>query len=323
MLAPREAPGRPALAAAPEAAARARRGAGARAARTPSRCSQSTRPAFSKTAVHRRRPRLQPLVRRGHEWPDWTYHHRRRHHRIRRADRERPAVRYRRGRRRQPLVHGLLQQQDFWRITTAGVFTDFSTPTQNRPTRITDGPDGNVWFIEPDLHLVARITPAGTIAEFPLLTGRGPQDVVSGPDGNLIVEGNQVDRMTPAGAVTPFPMPTVDFEPSLLTVGPDGNLWITEPTLSRIARMMLTGDDRVHVADAQPRHSRHRQGTGWQHLVRRVLQRDCARHAGRCDPGIHVAPDPPAPPLPGVVAGPDGNVWFTDYNRGMIGRIIP
>jgi streptogramin lyase len=73
------------------------------------------------------------------------------------------------------------------------------------PTSIAAGPDGNLWFIEPEEGRIGRITPAGVITEFSV-TG-GPTDITAGPDGNLWFAeqgGNRIGRITPLGVVTEF-----------------------------------------------------------------------------------------------------------------------
>src|SRR5690242_12541768 len=43
-------------------------------------------------------------------------------------------------------------------------------PTRTRPALITAGPDGNLWFTEPDASNIGRITTAGAITTFPTPT---------------------------------------------------------------------------------------------------------------------------------------------------------
>jgi hypothetical protein len=123
-------------------------------------------------------------------------------------------------------------------IPLAGNLTEFATPTNvSGPEGITAGPDGNLWFTEPDIwaNRIGRITPAGTVTEFPIPTsGSVPEGITAGPDGNLwFTEGssssaNKIGRITPSGAITEFPIPTSGSVPTGITAGPDGNLWFTE-----------------------------------------------------------------------------------------------
>jgi hypothetical protein len=53
------------------------------------------------------------------------------------------------------------------RVTPAGVFTEFPTPTANSgPKGIAAGPDGNIWFTEYARGEIGKVTPAGVFTEF-------------------------------------------------------------------------------------------------------------------------------------------------------------
>lgn len=77
------------------------------------------------------------------------------------------------------------------RITTAGVITEFPTPTVNSvPTGITAGMDGNLWFTAVGGNSIGQITPAGAISEFPLPTAHSlaccnAQGITTAPDGSM------------------------------------------------------------------------------------------------------------------------------------------
>jgi virginiamycin B lyase len=105
------------------------------------------------------------------------------------------------------------------RITPDGVITQFAagiTPSPANdiypdphqyqpvsPTRLTTGPDGNVWFVEQMANRVGRITPDGTITEFAV-----PVD----PSTFHFSGGSLGFRIIYLNAITP---------------GADGNLWFT------------------------------------------------------------------------------------------------
>ncbi len=75
-------------------------------------------------------------------------------------------------------------------------FAEFTVPTaKSRPSGITAGPDGNLWFTE--------------------------------------LGANSIGRVSLSGVVTEYPVPTADSEPRESATGPDGNLWFTEGTVTR------------------------------------------------------------------------------------------
>src|SRR5206468_968423 len=125
---------------------------------------------------------------------------------------------------------------DLWAQPT---ITEYSVPTAtSKPTCITSGPDGNLWFTESDANKIGRITTSGTIAEFAIPTPDSqPWAITAGPDGNLWfteISGNKIGKITTSGVVTEYPVPSVHIPgqyptPNSIVAGPDGNLWFTEP----------------------------------------------------------------------------------------------
>jgi streptogramin lyase len=69
------------------------------------------------------------------------------------------------------------------------------------PTRITAGPDGNLWFTDPNEWTIGRITPGGTIQEFPV-PASDPYGITAGPDGNIWFtdQNGKIGRITVCGA---------------------------------------------------------------------------------------------------------------------------
>jgi streptogramin lyase len=63
--------------------------------------------------------------------------------------------------------------------------TEFSTGAP--AVGIAAGPDGNVWFTEPDARRIGRITPKGRLTEFSagITSGYGPVGITAGPDEDL------------------------------------------------------------------------------------------------------------------------------------------
>src|SRR5262249_26095125 len=90
------------------------------------------------------------------------------------------------------------------RISLSGSVTTFNVgTTSGAPSAISAGPDGNLWFTEPD--------------------------------------ANQIGRITPAGQITLFTAPTPGSQPTGITAGPNGNIWFTEAASRLIGEHFLTG----------------------------------------------------------------------------------
>src|SRR6266699_4057721 len=99
------------------------------------------------------------------------------------------------------------------------------------PQGITVGPDGALWFTEPELNKIGRITTQGQVSEFALPIARmGPAEITAGPDGALWFTQpgpNQIGRITTQGQISEFALPSSLDPPSNgggITTGPDAAL---------------------------------------------------------------------------------------------------
>jgi virginiamycin B lyase len=123
-----------------------------------------------------------------------------------------------------------------------GTITNFS-PTATQPLKITQGPDGALWFTNPADNSIGRITTDGVTSGFTDPTIDMPQGITAGPDDALWFtnEGNNsIGRISPNGAITNFTDPTID-EPVGIAKGSDGALWFTNEGSSSIGRISPAG----------------------------------------------------------------------------------
>jgi virginiamycin B lyase len=123
------------------------------------------------------------------------------------------------------------------------------------PNYLAFASDGNIWFTDDLNNRVGRITEDGRMSfvSIPVAPGHTmlPFSLVSAPDGNLYfleVTLNNLVRINPStGAVTTTPLPVsikdllpfgetpAGFPANALAVGPDGNLWFSDPDASNPA----------------------------------------------------------------------------------------
>src|SRR6266567_261833 len=104
---------------------------------------------------------------------------------------------------------------------TLAPYTEFALPQLSEkdcasgPQGITVGPDGALWFTEPELNKIGRITTQGQVSEFALPIARmGPAEITAGPDGALwFAQPSSLDPPSNGGGIT---------------TGPDGALWFTQ-----------------------------------------------------------------------------------------------
>ncbi|HEX9132639.1 MAG TPA: Virginiamycin B lyase [Ktedonobacteraceae bacterium] len=185
------------------------------------------------------------------------------------------------------------------RITTSGSITEFTLPsggtrrTTPHPIDITTGPDGALWFTDPNLSKIGRITTSGSLTQF-TSPQADPIGITTGPDGAswftaTFFPAAKVGRVTTAGVFTIFTIASsadgVSAGESIAT-GPDGKLWFSDydSTLSRGSILSITTAGTVKAF-----------------------------------------PFPTLNVIDGITAGPDAKMWFTSTNLstnvGSVGNI--
>ena len=215
-----------------------------------------------------------------------------------------------------------------------GIVTRFVVGGIESWTNLAAGPDGAVWYTEPNANKVGRITPAGDMTELSLPTpASGPVDIVTGPDGNLWVTeyvAGQVARVTPGGVVTEFrPSNSALNFPYYIVSGPDGALWVDENHDGRtIARVSVTGSiteftgdnwypGRLAVTDGGVLLGRNgnmtSNGFGQARIDDAFIQSTFALG----DPTVVQDSDG------GLAWGPDGHLWFTESRTDRIATLLP
>ncbi|HEX9038541.1 MAG TPA: hypothetical protein VF808_16275 [Ktedonobacterales bacterium] len=139
------------------------------------------------------------------------------------------------------------------RVSMSGMVTRYPLPDpSSAPTAITSGPDGVLWFIDSRGigGAIGRITTTGAVKEYPLPVAQGQSASQFGglgaaPDGALYFTWNRqgnvmnqwfIGRITASGAIAKYSIPD---SASGLTVGKDGNLWVS--LQSAVGRMTTAG----------------------------------------------------------------------------------
>ena len=112
--------------------------------------------------------------------------------------------------------------------------------------------------------------------------------------------------------VTEFAVPTANSGVTNIWAGPRGNLWFVEIFSNKIGQLTTGGvfnEFEIPTLDNQL------QGIGpgpdGQRMVHKFSEQDWTHHAERRVPRIRDT-DTNVQPLPVIVVGPDGNLWFTD-----------
>jgi streptogramin lyase len=236
-------------------------------------------------------------------------------------------------RRCRPTVELLEERRLLAGITEFGA----GISANSRPTDITLGADGNLWFTDNpvfgDGGELGRITPSGTVTEFSLAGaqnfGINVYGITSGPGGLLyFTEVSQIGSLNPlAGsdaairaslklsAAIPFGVP------GGITAGPDGNLWLADSGDSSVKRIT---PDLATVTDFPTKTS----GAGPDRIVAGPdgalwFTEAFADKIGHITTSGTVTELPlPTKDSPSeITAGPDGALWFTEPSADRIGRI--
>jgi streptogramin lyase len=210
------------------------------------------------------------------------------------------------------------------------------------PQQIALGPDGNFWFtgFDPSHSFgpaLGRITPAGVVTafDFPAQSSAAiPYGIATGPDGNLWFTERREDKigvMSTAGVLlhefTIRSSPPQFFQLFLITRGPDGNMWFTESD-SKVGRITPAGvvTEFPITAPRQPFGiTAGPDGRIWMALQGGIAGVARINVNGT---GYKEFPDPNNGFPNRIVAGKDGNLWFTDYadsahGGNQIGRVTP
>jgi streptogramin lyase len=131
------------------------------------------------------------------------------------------------------------------RINMAGEMTIYALPNRScRPLGITAGVDGNIWFTEEIGNKIGRLTPDGQLNEFNISTPNSFPNIIVGTTAGPLwfTQGNgAISRISTAGIITQVIPPKANRLPQGIAVAPDGNLWITESGVNKIAKLTPAG----------------------------------------------------------------------------------
>jgi len=83
-------------------------------------------------------------------------------------------------------------------VPGSGLITEYTLPGESA-TRISAGPDGNIWFTL--YGKIGKITPSGTVTEYSLPSGYSPSWITTGPDDNMWFTVNEENAKI--GKITP------------------------------------------------------------------------------------------------------------------------
>jgi YD repeat-containing protein len=162
-----------------------------------------------------------------------------------------------------------------------------------------------------------------------------PQYITRGPDYNLwftewnaSTGANNVARVTPSGNFTQYPVPTANSDPLGIAAGPDGNLWSTEKAANKVAKISpdSTGGTQSTATTTQV-NGTVTQATGTTTQVNGTVTQmtgTTTQVSGTVSGNFteYTVPTKGSQPV-GITLGPDGNLWFANWNSGKVSNVSP
>ena len=214
-------------------------------------------------------------------------------------------------------------------MSPAGVLLrEIPLPPGSGPLSIVVGPDRNLWFTEGGSSKIGKLSAGGAIlGEFPV--GSAPESIAAGPDGNLWFteeSANRIGKMDMSGRLlAEFAIPTANSKPRAIAAGPceDRNLWFTEQ-IGRIGRVDAAGNitEIANTGGASNLHGIAAGPAGDCNLYVADRGQDCIVRISTTGQVSIVFLSIGSGPT-GVVAGPDGNIWFAENGLNRIGHMTP
>jgi virginiamycin B lyase len=205
----------------------------------------------------------------------------------------------------------------------------FRVPTaDSEPLSITNGSDGNRWFVEGNLDSVlqspaiGRITPGGDITEFPVdCSFCSLSDIAQGSDGILYFTSNEaiLRRITTQGEfLAPIPMPETDVLAGDLAV--HGNdIWITDFNNDSLWRYNVTDGQFTQFPVPEPADvAVDSGGRVW-------FTAPLAPGIGELNPATGAVTVTPTQRIPRqLTVASDGDIWFTArFTPQGVGELDP
>lgn len=227
----------------------------------------------------------------------------------------------------------LLGAQAASAATAIGRGSEFRLAPGMHADALTVGRDGNIWFAgtkhgpEAAVDVVGRVTPEGQVTEFTLpVRGEaelGISSITAAQDGYLYFtepNANRLGRVNENGEISEEVLPNPGSRPRAIVAAADGTIWFSEEGGDRIGHFFPAAGllrERQLGAGARPTGIAARgDGTIW--LAEPGLGGFAmATWTGGSEFKI---PFPKAEPND-VVAGPEGNVWFTEEGGPWLGRV--
>jgi streptogramin lyase len=231
------------------------------------------------------------------------------------------------------------------KITTSGAITTYVLPSVGVTNgtgiglhEITTGPDGNLWFTEqdnPHIQGIGKITTSGTATEYPLPNAGEPYGVAAGADGKVWFTDDETAQVShiDTNGTNIVDIPIAGHAKQIIN-GPDNKLWFAEDRTGKIGRIdptvgasslvefqaVAAAEDDLYGLAVGPDGKIWFTGSDTAGDVVGNITLDGGTVTKFPIPdGSAANPDQLEPE--GLVAGPDGAIWFAESDRDGVGRV--
>ena len=214
----------------------------------------------------------------------------------------------------------------------AATIHEWPLPTPgSRPHDPMAAKDGSIWYSGQLANLLGRLDPkTGEFKEFPIKRPRtAPHGLVEDKDGNIWFTGNfagLIGKLDPkTGNVTEYKLPDPKAkDPHTLVFDHDGILWFSVQQANMVGRLdPKTGDIKL-VTSPTPKSRPYGLAVNSKNVV--YFVEFGAPKVATIDNDMKITeyPLPQSNARPRRIAiDSDDNVWYTDFNRGYLGRFEP
>jgi streptogramin lyase len=174
-------------------------------------------------------------------------------------------------------------------------YTYVNTSTDPKIGAIIAGPNNDLWFLEPGINSIGQLNPSNGQVFTPVSTrdtGGVPTSLAAGPDGNVWFtwQSNSPNlNVGYVGIVSPYSGVLQNIAltgyggyPTSITEGPDGTMWFTDSNMIGQIYCSTSSGQKLPVNFS---------------------------NSGQCT--LKLAPPIKVSSAGSILAGPDGNLWFT------------
>lgn len=224
------------------------------------------------------------------------------------------------------------------------VSAEFKVPTANsRPMGLVALSQSNgsatvtfVWFTENAASKIGEVLPNGAIQTPEPLTptkNAGPNGIASGPNGLLWFTETNIGKVGQiSGTITNYPVVS-EFSlsntarPTSITLGSDGNMWVTDPATNsiwKISQKGIVGGPCTLPAGADPTSiATGSDGSLWfTEAGINKIGRLPITNTSACGAVTQFNVPTRNAGLATIVAGADGALWFTERTAKKLGRML-